>query len=162
MASKLRSYPDKYDWVKVKSNRKHNLGKREWNQQTNVPIKEGEELILPRGCSDPDESLDGMKYYFKNNFYQIIDAEPFSNKNSSESAPEDNDDGFPASESDVETPEPSIVNEENNEEKDPSDMAYGELQSWASEKDGVQGNQSKDELVEAYKEKELKTSGEDE
>lgn len=93
MASKLRSYPDKYDWVKVKSNRKHNLGKREWNGQTNVPIKEGEELILPRGSSDPDENLSGMKYYFKNGFYEVIDPEPeLPSNDTSESAPEDNDD----------------------------------------------------------------------
>lgn len=101
MASQLRNYPEKYDWVKVKSNRKHNLGKREWNNQTNVPIKEGEELILPRGSSDPDENMQGMKFYFKNNFYEVIEPEPELPSNDvSESAPEDNDEEIPCPECD--------------------------------------------------------------
>lgn len=101
MASQLRTYPEKYDWVKVRSNRKHNLGKREWNGQTNVKIAEDEELILPRGSNDPDESLDGMKFYFKNNFYEVIDAEPeLPSNDTSESAPEDDDEQIPCPECD--------------------------------------------------------------
>ncbi len=98
---KLDSYPDKYDWVKVRSNRKHNLGKREWNNQRNVPIKEGEEVILPRGSSDPDEDLSGMKFYFKNGFYEVIDSEPFGNDlENTESAPEDDDEEYSCPECD--------------------------------------------------------------
>lgn len=90
---KLNSYPEHYDWVKVRSNHKLNLDRREWNNQTNVPIKEDEEVILPRGSSDPDKELSGMKFYFKNNFFEVIDPEPFGNEieNNAESAPEDDD-----------------------------------------------------------------------
>lgn len=94
MDRKLSDYPDKYDWVKVKSNKKHRLGRRPWNNHTNMLIGEGEEVILPRGVKGSNDSeLNGMKFYFKNNFYEIIDAEPFGNDldNNAESAPEDND-----------------------------------------------------------------------
>ena len=91
MARKLSRYDPKYDWVKVRSNRKHSLGRRKWNDFTNMLIGEDEEVILPRGSSDEDENLNGMKFYFKNGFYEVVDSEPFSHRNKVESEETDND-----------------------------------------------------------------------
>lgn len=80
MDRKLSEYPEKYDWVKVRSNKKHSLGRRNWNGNTNMLIGEDEIVILPRGVKGEDDSeLSGMKFYFKNGFYEIVDHEPFGN-----------------------------------------------------------------------------------
>ena len=80
MDRKLSDYPEKYDWIKVRSNKKHRLGRRPWNGNTNMLIGEDEIVILPRGVKGEDESeLNGMKFYFKNGFYEVIDVEPFGN-----------------------------------------------------------------------------------
>jgi len=103
MDRKLSDYPDKYDWVKVRSNKKHRLGRRPWNDNTNMLIGKDEVVILPRGVKGSNDSeLNGMKFYFKNNFYEVIDPEPFGNdvENSAESAPEDDDENYPCPECD--------------------------------------------------------------
>jgi len=80
MDRKLSEYPEKYDWVKVRSNKKHSLGRRKWNGNTNMLIGEDEIVILPRGVEgENDSELSGMKFYFKNGFYEIVDHEPFDN-----------------------------------------------------------------------------------
>jgi len=80
MDRKLSEYPEKYDWVKVRSNKKHSLGRRKWNGNTNMLIGEDEIVILPRGVEGENASeLSGMKFYFKNGFYEIVDHEPFDN-----------------------------------------------------------------------------------
>lgn len=80
MDRKLSDYPEKYDWVKVRSNKKHKLGRRPWNGNTNMLIAEDEIVILPRGVEGKNDSeLNGMRFYFDNGFYEIVDTEPFGN-----------------------------------------------------------------------------------
>jgi len=105
MDRKLSDYPEKYDWVKVRSNKKHRLGRRPWNGNKNMLIGEDEVVILPRGVKgEEDSELNGMKFYFKNGFYEVIDPEPFGNdlENNAESAPEDDDEKHQCSECDRE------------------------------------------------------------
>lgn len=96
MAAPLKEYDDKYDWVKVKANRKVNFGKREWNNYNNVPVSEGEVLVLPRGEQGVDAEDFDMTYYFRNNFFEIVDPEPDvsgSNVSSADPEPVESDEG---------------------------------------------------------------------
>ncbi len=170
MASKLQSYDPKYDWVLVESQRKHSIDRRKWNNQTNMLIAEGEEVLLPRGSSDPDEDLSGMKYYFKNGFYEVVDSEPdvpgvtdagdepepeSESEPEPEPEPEEQEEQGEGQESEEEPePEDEAEEEQEDEESEDEDLSYEELQQWASERDDVAGNQPYDELLEAYREAE--------
>lgn len=76
MAAPLKEYDSKYDWVKVRSQRKVNFGKREWNNYNNVPVTEDEVLILPRGEEGVKAEDFDMTYYFRNGFFEVVDPEP--------------------------------------------------------------------------------------
>lgn len=65
----LQSYADKYDWVKARANQRFNVDRREWTNNTNLGLSEGDVLLVPRNGR-------GMQFYLNNGFFEVLDKEP--------------------------------------------------------------------------------------
>lgn len=61
---------NKLDWVRVEGQKKFRITRREWTNQQNLTIHDGEEYVVPRNAR-------GMKHFFRTNeYFKVIDADP--------------------------------------------------------------------------------------
>jgi len=72
MVREPKEYRDGFDYVKVVSQQRFNIDRRDWTCGANFPLEEGEEAIVARNGR-------GMQFFFDNGFFEVIDSEPVNN-----------------------------------------------------------------------------------